>query len=352
MNTIDHHDDHDHMRMDDDGAPPPRIIPMNIGIAPSAEVKPPDLKAEEKAPIAALHRGEGVEPRLTLVGGQAERSNRTGADLMSETQEKHGVGPAAAARIIVRIDGAPASASAPLVSANGSPLTSLTWPVYNAWRQTKTKRRNLGDYPEQVEELDQATHEFIGELAELAELIGSAGPAAFYEPTRAKLIDECGDCFFCGTWAAEAWMRFAPKGAVVNPLAAEQPDFGVELFITDESNPGLPNLMARALATNPLEVVSADRDFLSNLGVTVLAHSANALMYAGLTSNAFKKLAFQERSQDVEEQVDRIVSALVNVNMILLLASSTVAEALRVNRAKLDARYPDGFKPGGGIRTP
>jgi hypothetical protein len=351
MNTIDHHDDHDHMRMDDDGAPPPRIIPINIGIAPAAPVvKPPDLKAEEKAPIAALHRGEGVEPAAKTFEDARREQQAAFEPERRARQERYDAALATqqAARPALVLVGP----STGIVGADGNPVTSLTWPVYNAWRQTKTKRRNLGDYPEQVEELDQATHEFIGELAELAELVGSAGPAAFYEPTRAKLIDECGDCFFCGTWAAEAWLRFAPAGAVVNPLATEQPEFGVELFITDESNPGLPNLMARALATNPLEVVAADRDFLSNLGVTVLAHSANALMYAGLTSNAFKKLAYQERSQDVEEQVDRIVSALVNVNMILLLASSTVAEALRVNQAKLNARYPDGFKPGGGIRTP
>ena len=63
-------------------------------------------------------------------------------------------------------------------------------------------------------------------------------------------------------------------------------------------------------------------------------------------------MVYQKRSQDIDKQVGRIVAALLAVNQILIIANSSVEEALTVNRTKLNARYPDGWhaRRGGGIR--
>jgi hypothetical protein len=287
---VDNHE-HDLMRMDDDGAPPPReheCGPRHIGIAPAVPTKAP-VNSNDSA----------VEPP-------------------------------------------PAPMESPqILDSQGEAVTTLTWAEYLAWRKTKCRAFDPavdGD-TRRLEEIDQATHEVIGEIAELGELILANGPNAFYA-TREKLIDECGDILFCAMWAIDAW-------ALRNPLA-DATDLEL-LRVTDEDEVAA---FAQLLAQYPLQAVLANHQFVAALGNKVLHLMLQAQSFAGLTSNAFKKLRFQRRAQDPAKQLARIMQCLVAVNQILIIANSSVEEALRFNKRKLDARYPNGYLAGqgGGIR--
>lgn len=234
------------------------------------------------------------------------------------------------------------------------------WPAYCDWRETKCRPYDLIEgprsahsevsvftggeeqpYPNRdrgIEEIDQATHELVGEVAEMAELIMEHGPASFVGKTREKLIDECGDILFCGCWALDAWGHNVLRDA---------PDDDVELVIPDENNPGkiIGDGLRSGMKLNP----TAGLQFME----FVLKSTVIAQINVGLTANSFKKLKFQRRQQDVNLQCERILEAFVHVNILLITAGSTIAEAMAFNQRKLNARYPDGYAhgQGGGIRT-
>lgn len=279
--------EHEHHRMDDDGAPPLDVPPLRIGIPPaSSPVPKPDVAPE----------GDGS----ILPGGDA---------------------------------------ATPILRPSAEEAPSLTWKSYVAWRTTKCPERDLDVEAERLADLDQATHEFVGEVAELGELFIDHGPAAFYGDERKRLIDECGDILFCGMWALDAWG--------LNPLAGTTDE--IELLEVAEGDPILA--FTEALASRPLEQVLGNQAFVSMLGGVIFQAMLHAQTHAGLTANACKKRVYQGRPQDEEVQVGRIINTLVAVNQILVIANSSIEEALTRNQQKLDARYPTGWTGGGGCRT-
>lgn len=251
-----------------------------------------------------------------------------------------------------------------ILDASGEAIPSITWPEYIAWRKTKCRPFDYKQHPSvatydsmrcnidpdfdfdavkarALEEIDQATHELVGEVAELGELMSVSGIQAFYGD-RSKLIDECGDIFFCACWALDAWG--------LNPLEKAPEGEGVELLSPDEDDPRLN--LGRFIATYPAERAVTSANFVHDITRTILSDMLAMQTAAGLTSNSFKKLRFQRREQSVETQVSRIAEVLMLTAGILLLAHSSVEEALKVNQKKINARYPNGQTGlSGGIRT-
>jgi hypothetical protein len=72
---------------------------------------------------------------------------------------------------------------------------------------------------------------------------------------------------------------------------------------------------------------------------------------AGLLCGSFKKLKYHHRVIDVSKQIAQVIGVLIVVNQFLIIAGSSIKEALLVNYTKLNSRYPSGFKAGGGDRT-
>lgn len=240
--------------------------------------------------------------------------------------------------------------------------TGASWARFEAWRRTKCRpydcasdahlASKVGDIeyagPRQdraVEEIDQATHEFVGECAELVELIVLGGLDSFAdEAIRGKLIDEAGDCFFCGCWVLDAWG--------VSPSSNLRQDAGVRL--QDDSE------LADELKLRRLILATRDQDdgdiveavALRMAATNVLALTSQLMSCAGLLCNSFKKLRYQRRPQDATFQAARVIAAMFVVERLLAIAGSSVEEALDANVRKLDARYPEGYKSGvgGGIR--
>lgn len=243
-----------------------------------------------------------------------------------------------------------------LVGTNGEPLSSLSWPEFLAWRKTKCRPYHCdpnriavsvstpgkvldNDHARALEEIDQAILEFIGEVAELSELFNDHGAATFYGLYRQELIDECGDCFFCGAWAMDSW------GA--NPLYQAT---DLELIrVTDEDPLAILAQIVQSSNGNPVPI---HPQHASIVKINVCGLLGSAMTHAGLLANSYKKLRYQRREQNVELQIGRIMQAMAAVNQILVVANSNVEEALRVNMFKLNSRYPEGYKPGqgGGIR--
>lgn len=358
----------------------PDILPMNIGLAPepreihvsagaSSEVIAGRIAVAERNndPDVVL-KDTRRQPRPERVRVPADDKGPSRLVLAGSPSGKTFDGPSGLAGANGKLISATPEVTSDLIDARGETLNSLTWPTYLAWRKTKTRPFDYLNgpalatvVPEQIldpealsaaeavshrarerslEEIDQATLEFIGEVAELGELFTEHGPTVFWGNLRDKLIDECGDILFCATWAFDAW------GA--NPLA-EADDLEL-MRVTDENE---LTAFAAAIAGNQMGIVLGNARFVSMLGGMVFNLMLSAQTNAGLTANAFKKLRYQRRAQDVEKQIGRIANVLIVVNQILIVANSSVEEALKVNMRKLDARRPGGYNPAvpGGIRT-
>lgn len=338
------------------------VIPFRIGVQ---AVEPPKIHfpsvgeviAGRTARIAAAERNDGAE----IVLKDVRRTPRPERVLIPADDN----GPSR----LVLANGQPVSATpsvtSDLVSVTGETLNSLTWPDYLAWRKTKTRPYDYENGPREaqestrnhnalstaeraeitpvwraLEEIDQATLEMIGEVAELGELFIEHGPTVFWGNLRDKLIDECGDILFCASWAFDAWG--------LNPLDAAD---DLEIMRVTDDNELVA--FATAIASNQMGIVLGNARFVSMLGGMMFNLMLTAQTNAGLTANSLKKLAFQKREQSVEKQVGRIANVLLVVNQILIVANSSVEEALKVNMRKLDARRPAGYDPAvpGGIRT-
>jgi hypothetical protein len=275
-----------------------------------------------------------------------------------------------------------------VVDSQGEATSSMNWPHFVERREFSCKPRvvtqaRVRDFQaadgvdhepylagfvqqEQVDDVCQATHEFVGEVGELAEMIGQHGIKVFWGERRPKLIDECGDILFTGSWLIEAWARnplplpdtmhesdqtlakiFLDR-PVGNPLLGAT---DTELYRFEESD--IHAQIAYVIINNGGMKLMQDRKFVAIASQTLMTDTLQMLTLAALTANAAKKLAYQFREQDAKLNVERVMGVFFAVNFILCMANSSVEEAMIVNRAKIDARYPDGYTPGvgGGIRN-
>ena len=238
-----------------------------------------------------------------------------------------------------------AGPSGRILGPSGKPAREVTWTGYIAWRKTKCPPYDYENSPQVaivpetypcdpyadeemrrrrgLEEISHAIHEFVGEVAELGQLLIENGPAVFTEPARAKLIDECGGILFCGCWVLDAYGS--------NPINDSD---GIELVrVTEEST---LYQLAYILANGP----EAHDRIARTLQSVIMRSMLEAQTLAGLLCNSYKKLRWQRRAQDVEQQVSRVIGVMLIVNQLLIIANSTVEAALRHNQTKLDARFP------------
>jgi hypothetical protein len=212
--------------------------------------------------------------------------------------------------------------------------TETSWGSYEVWRRSKCRFLDHKIRVDRLEDIQQGTMEFIGELAELSELFQDLqDPMAIMDggKLRGKLLNEAGDCFFTGSWALNAWG---------GTTAVDNTTLGVEEMSPDE------------IASIVLRPGCGQARF--KMGMSMISGSLiSAMTYAGMTANAYKKERFQRRAQDAEVQQARIKDAMVSVALILYILGSNVSEAMATNIEKLDHRFPNGYQPGmgGGDRT-
>lgn len=216
--------------------------------------------------------------------------------------------------------------------------THENFPLYCLWRSSKCPDRPRSNDLAVLDEMDQATHEFVGECAEVAQAVYRANVEDLYynndSIARANLIDEIGDVIFCGCWCADAW--------------------GVSPMREYDSRPTRFVPLIRDMRKITWDVRNDRRwdwDFYGSVASNMAVFTSKACMFSGLISNSFKKHKWQGRAQDSSIQANRIVSAFNAVSELLEMVGSNVEEAMLANITKLDARFPYGYQAGGGIRT-
>lgn len=326
--------------MDDDGAPPrdrehEKPAPK-IGIAPATTSDEPiilkDVRRERQRYRDQRHGGE-------VISGSTEEAKRpnlilTGVDTPILQQGE-------APRI---------------VDHRGEEVSSLTWQRYIAWRQSKCRPYDYANGPlllsisaddafageprmnkaRALEEVGWAILSLIGEVAELAELFQENGVKAFYSPVRENLIDEAGDILFSAAWAFDAWGH--------NPLVGLD---DLELLrVTDED---LLAVCAQVIATQPPAAALGNGRFVGVLSDVVYRSLLPMQTNAGLLADSYRKLRYHRKQQDVDVQIGRIASVLGLLNQILVVANSSIEEAMLVNMKKIDAKYPGTGKPSLGL---
>jgi NTP pyrophosphatase (non-canonical NTP hydrolase) len=185
---------------------------------------------------------------------------------------------------------------------------SLTWETYCEWRRSKCPSRDLSDPVQRDEEITQATLELIGEVAELNLIFIQYGYLVESGRPREELIDECGDIVFCSCWVAHAWTQQPP-------------------FVGDKLINGL-----------------GSKHYSQERSLPLLT------FHSGILANKLKKQKYQGKKQDKDSMSSEAQRVIVMIANILQLFNSSLNEALRVNIAKLNKRFPDGYTPGGGIR--
>lgn len=211
---------------------------------------------------------------------------------------------------------------------------------YAEWRRSKCKPRDYENFAERVEDVDQAIHEFVGEVAELGEAVLMLGnDLLLTEVGRKKLIDEIGDIFFCGFWVLDSWGcnpfllpgtpapdDFTPAGELEHAQLIRDRLFKDDRDLNDEEYDAINDAL---------------RGLSLQMGVL-----------SGLLCNSFKKARWQGREQDVKQQATRVVNVLIVAVHVLTFAGALASDALARNIEKLDARYPRGYAgAGGGNRT-
>lgn len=210
---------------------------------------------------------------------------------------------------------------------------------YCDWRTTKCRPRDVTTPEGHIAEVNQALHEFVGEVAELGELLHAQGVAAF-TVGRPKLIDEIGDVFFCGAWLLDAY----------GPSPLRQADApSADMMISPERADEASALAGFLHDATPRPLSDEER---GQVMFMINQFSWQMGIHAGLLCNSFKKTVYQERPQPLDVQLIRVLTVLSIAAYFLIAAGSSVSEALRANITKLDARYPNGYEgPGGGNRT-
>lgn len=210
----------------------------------------------------------------------------------------------------------------------------MNWSDYCAWRRTKCPsyprdragwdsvcdsevfQNALWDWRRSEEQV-HAVLEFLGELAELGLVLLTQGLGGPDSRSRDRIIDECGDVYFCGCWVLDAFF-------------------------------------SRVLDSYPkLEFLNqADENVISGHGDSAQLQRTlvEACCCAGLLANRMKKRRYHGVDFDTYDDVNYVIKVFVAVNLVLLRLGSSVEEALRANKEKLERRYPDGYVSGGGLR--
>jgi hypothetical protein len=224
-------------------------------------------------------------------------------------------------------------------AATASPTDS--WTAYSDWRKTKCPSEGIRS---KVEDLDQAVHEFVGEVSEFAAVICDEGWTKCIDDTRRKLLFEAGDVFFCGVWLMDACGSNVLREQAEIEFGGEDQDGHAERlmrlvigYLENEAKPG----------------GASDESWASDVDSTSMALNLSALqacIRAGSICDSFKKAVWQKRPIAAGNFYMPVLQVFYVVERILGLFGHRTVDALKSKVEKLNARFPDGWQPGGGKR--
>jgi NTP pyrophosphatase (non-canonical NTP hydrolase) len=243
------------------------------------------------------------------------------------------------------VDTAAAGAAPPETGEPG-----LSWAAYAAWRRTKARKPaawHEGVDPEaQARMLLNSALGLCGECGEFAEIWAKEGISSIATPeSAAKILNEAGDIIFYCMWAIDA-MGSNPVERASETLP------NMELYRdgmirSERMSATIASSLAFMSAAGIAPPPGVDDAFSGAVTRYILAMASEA----GKFADSVKKHIFHERDQDPEAMVDYVLGVLHILNRVLAMCGLFMWEAAEANVAKLNARYPDGYKHGGGNRT-
>ena len=224
------------------------------------------------------------------------------------------------------------------------PEEALTFPAYCEWRMTKCP-------PPTGVNRSHATLEFIGEVAELVNEFSREGLATIIPEGRQRLIDEAGDIFFCAAWLMDAWSYNYLRISYDRPDSCLA-DLNDLKKMYGELATYAQTRLATVMQSNKRESVTeeslaASRAFVGTIDEILYA----MLLKAGLLANSAKKADFQKMELSSKTQCEVVFDTLHLLQRILYLAGVSIGQVLAHNVNKINGRFPEGWKPGGGNRN-
>ncbi len=219
-----------------------------------------------------------------------------------------------------------------------------SWRNYCEFRRSKCPTQSQRA-PIWLDEMDQAIHELVGEIAELAQNVLQFGPMIVCSDDHQiidQVEDEIGDVLFTGTWCFDCMDEsfFGTKGAI---------EVG---FLPLEARKGTASLMV-ALSRVPVSEVAnmskaspgaqqAVLEWYQEVQDVLLRMSISA----GILSNRFKKLRWHRQDDQgyVHKQCESLFNIFVNLDALCVLTGASMLRAAHTNMKKLNERWPDGFK--------
>lgn len=266
---------------------------------------------------------------------------------------------------VIVVDGQVPTETSP-VSEQGSPQTSigsnesgpssppepsprdLTWGQYTKWRESKCPppwtRLPLSS---EVDELDHAIHEAVGEWAELIDSLKAIGFNLFTEPeAKAEVVGELGDCLFTINWLLNA------LGVGMGVSEQKIADCFVDTQKLHHFHGRRSKLsgIKSAILKHPVISNEGERAAMGNWLHDIDSLLLNGAAGLGKVSDFFKKIRWHQRQLTEGDSINSVVQALYALECICVLCGTTTIDAALGNIEKLNKRYPNGYETGGGKR--
>lgn len=235
------------------------------------------------------------------------------------------------------------TASAPVERAlrTEGEVSPETWGEYAAWKATK--RMKLRDRQiiltftaidiDLRDALDEAIHEAMAAAAELADTImGNEPRLLLHKASERRIAEQIGDALFATTWIFDILSENWGSGQLISGRHFANPEDLASIAASLDA--------VRATVGSPTEIVAA-----WHKKVTLTA--ASLMVGLGELSAAFVRLRWDDIGFDIEGQATRFADVLSCVEIIAAFFGFTLAQCLQVNQVKLNAEYPQGWKPAG-----
>lgn len=222
-----------------------------------------------------------------------------------------------------------------------------TWGQYSDWRKSKCPPEDF-HFAVWLDEMDQSIHEFVGEAAELAEILLEVGPfVRINEDATAKVLNEIGDTIFTASWVFDQ----------IDPSFLPSRGFVKDGFLPEEARDRLTTQHSGIALIDPhdLHNLSKSSDETQSAVIDwhqeVMGTLLNLTVSSGFLSNCFKKMRWHRTPQSQHDSAERIFNAFVSIDAVCVLTGIKLFDAVQHNVEKLNKRFPDGWKAGGGNRS-
>jgi NTP pyrophosphatase (non-canonical NTP hydrolase) len=199
------------------------------------------------------------------------------------------------------------------------------------------------------DELDQAIHEFVGEVAELAQLYEEEGPTILVprSANRDHAESELGDVIFTASWVMDLLDKAAlgQRGAVSEGFIPRN-HIAILADIGAKAIDAVRLTKLQMVGMAPQELQSAIMDWVTETGEIL----RSAMIKAGLLCNHFKKIRWHGKTASGQDMADLVAVAMEATQALCLLSGFTLEGVMRKNMQKINKKFPNRWHPATASR--